>query len=182
MCADYVYACVLSEDKKSFLVARKKQYGYFFQYKSVPRKVLNFSGQDVLPGGGLPSNYTPENGALKEFQEETGINIKSLTINATKLGQCEFNYEHEGQKGKYYGVFFTVPDLVSLRDQINRNLEMDVSEKIKHVEDDELNNIEIYNFDTAMRMLSTFNQTQAAPGYNKQTDKSWFANILNQLK
>lgn len=178
MSDNYVYACVYSEDKLSFLVPRKKQYGYFFQWRPVPQQILNFSGQDVLPGGGLKSHQTPEQGALTEFLEETGVDITHL---ATLRGVSEFDYEYNGVKGKYYGVYFTVSDLVSLQKSINTNLEMDVAEKIKHVEDDELNNIEIYSAGTAARMLQTFDAKQAAPGYKGQQDKSWFIDILKKL-
>jgi 8-oxo-dGTP pyrophosphatase MutT (NUDIX family) len=175
---NYVYACVYSTDKQYFLVPRKKRYGYFFQWNRVAEQVLNFSGQDVFPGGGLKTNQTPVQGALAEFQEETGIDLSAI---ATHQGTYEFDYDINGYKGKYYGVYYTVPDLTALRDRINQNLELDVADKIQVVEDDELNNMEIYDAATARQMLGRFDATEAAPEYNGQTDKSWFIDILNRV-
>ena len=182
MAKNYVYACVYSVDKQSFLVPRKKQVGYFFQWKRRAGQVLNFSGQDVLPGGGLKIGQTPLQGALIEFHEETGVDISQVTIHQ---GTCEFEYlDDDGNKGKYYGVYFTVPNLTDLKDlrsDINQNLELDVADKIRVVEDDELNNMEIYDAATARQMLGTFVPGEAAAGYTGQTDKSWFIDILNNI-
>lgn len=175
---NYVYACVYSSDKQYFLVPRKKQYGYFFQWRRVPEQILNFSGQDVFPGGGLKTNQTPQQGALAEFREETGVDISQI---ATYQGQKEFDYEYKGEKGKYYGVYFTVPNIVSLCDSITQNLEKEVAQKMQVVEDDELNNMEIYNAVTARQMLGTYVDRAAAPGYAGLKDKTWFIDILNHL-
>jgi len=65
------------------LVARKKVYGTFFKGKPInketpPYQVLNGAGQYVFNGGKLDYGEKPEAGALREFKEETGIDLETI--------------------------------------------------------------------------------------------------------
>jgi 8-oxo-dGTP pyrophosphatase MutT (NUDIX family) len=79
--ANFVYA-VLYDPNKRFLIAVKNKRGYFFRNSNgvggriIPDgKVLNGTGDYALPGGGLKHGETTDAGAVREFEEETGMQI-----------------------------------------------------------------------------------------------------------
>jgi len=69
-------------------------------------------GQPALPGGDLKPNELPEDGAKREFFEETNIDISSLTPITMFTGT------------NYYAVYFSVLDLPAKAQQMISNLNL----------------------------------------------------------
>jgi 8-oxo-dGTP pyrophosphatase MutT (NUDIX family) len=68
-----VYAAVRDPNTGAFIVGKKNVYW--------GKKRLNAFGQYCLPGGGLESEEKLADGAIREFREETGIDLKGEEYN-----------------------------------------------------------------------------------------------------
>lgn len=97
----FVYA-VVHDGQGNFLIAQKNEKGYFFSSnggKIVPDgQLLNGSGLSGFPGGGLGTD-NPTDGALREFWEETNVQLQN------------YNYQAQPEVyvgDRYYGVYFNV--------------------------------------------------------------------------
>lgn len=68
-----VYAIV--HDGENCLIFKKRICGYFFKRKVAVETILNGAGACCFPGGRLEEGESPVIGALREFKEETGVDI-----------------------------------------------------------------------------------------------------------
>jgi 8-oxo-dGTP pyrophosphatase MutT (NUDIX family) len=117
---DHVYAVVYSSTARKCLVFEKKEMGYYFGLKTgtvgKPRASggislegggiyypkggrLNGSGKNCFPGGGLQGGEHPIDGAVREFKEETGVDLVIFK---------EQGILFDGRL--YYAVFFDVDE------------------------------------------------------------------------
>ncbi|MFE1171887.1 NUDIX hydrolase [Streptomyces sp. NPDC058773] len=82
----YAYA-VLHDGKGRFLLATKNERAFFFNSakggdvypKGIDLTKEKCGGKRALPGGERKAKEKPEAGALREFQEETGVSLASCT-------------------------------------------------------------------------------------------------------
>lgn len=107
-----VYATVYCHGTGSVLVFRKKEEGFFFR-RQLPSTggrirrgskggiVLNGGGSYCLPGGKLEAGESPERGALREFLEETGIDLGTYRQEIPPV-----RVEPSGSQRRYCGVVF----------------------------------------------------------------------------
>lgn len=107
-----VYAAVYCHGTGSVLVFRKKEEGFFFR-RQLPSTggrirrgskggiVLNGGGSYCLPGGKLEAGESPERGALREFLEETGIDLGTYRQEIPPV-----RVEPSGSQRRYCGVVF----------------------------------------------------------------------------
>lgn len=107
-----VYAAVYCHGTGSVLVFRKKKEGFFFR-RQLPSTegqirrgskggiVLNGGGSYCLPGGKLEAGESPERGALREFLEETGIDLGTYRQEIPPV-----RVEPSGSQRLYCGVVF----------------------------------------------------------------------------
>ena len=107
-----VYTAVYCHGTGSVLVFRKKEEGFFFR-RQLPSTggrirrgskggiVLNGGGSYCLPGGKLEAGESPERGALREFLEETGIDLGTYRQEIPPV-----RVEPSGSQRLYCGVVF----------------------------------------------------------------------------
>ena len=107
-----VYAAVYCHGTGSVLVFRKKEEGFFFR-RQLPSTggrirrgskggiVLNGGGSYCLPGGKREAGESPQRGALREFLEETGIDLGTYRQEIPPV-----RVEPSGSQRRYCGVVF----------------------------------------------------------------------------
>ena len=101
-----VYAIVYCPETNEVLVCRKKKIGCFFQndlpknrygkYSDCARS-LNGGGRCCFPGGKLNDRENSRNGAVREFKEETGVDLSQYG-----------GIEDKIKTPRYQGVLFEV--------------------------------------------------------------------------
>ncbi len=115
-----VYALAFCESR--ILIAMKNSKGYFFHNKSgggtiYPNGiVLNGKDNFALPGGKLDEYEKPEPGAVREFLEETGVDLNKKYAKVTAI-------KFEDNSNCYYGVYFDLGDKIeNVLSQAEENL------------------------------------------------------------
>lgn len=74
-----VYLALVTSDWKSILIAQKRIVNDLWGGKKAQApSLVNQAGQFCLPGGGLEKGLTPEQGAVREFLEETGVDLNKV--------------------------------------------------------------------------------------------------------
>src|SRR3989338_652098 len=66
--------CFIVKNGKTLLIRKKRGFG---------------QGKLIAPGGRIESGETPEDAAVREFEEETGIRVK----NPEKIAEIEFYFD-----------------------------------------------------------------------------------------
>ena len=78
-----VYAIVYCSETNEVLVCKKKRRGYFFQ-RRLPRnrsgQPLRGGGKYCFPGGRKNDGESSHDGAVREFREETGVDLSNAPI------------------------------------------------------------------------------------------------------
>lgn len=89
-----VYLALVTSDWKSILIAQKRIVNDLWGGKKAQApSLVNQAGQFCLPGGGLEKGLTPEQGAFREFLEETGVDLtKLLSPRGTKVKEFAKGY------------------------------------------------------------------------------------------
>ncbi|ATB37261.1 hypothetical protein CYFUS_002682 [Cystobacter fuscus] len=111
-----VYAIVHSEEGR-FLMFQKNTHGAFFSRAPVDAPVrLNGAGGPAFPGGRLERKEDVEQGARREFLEETAVSLDTYGA-SVRTGQPDWRFK---------AAFFRVSneELGQLAENINQNLEL----------------------------------------------------------
>ena len=89
-----VYLALVTSDWKSILIAQKRIVNDLWGGKKAQApSLVNQAGQFCLPGGGLEKGLTPEQGAVLEFLEETGVDLNAvLSPRGTKVKEFAKGY------------------------------------------------------------------------------------------
>lgn len=193
-----VYAVVYNANTYDFIIGNKLVKGYFFHKKGgggviIPDgKALNGGGLRALPGGELETE-NPVAGAMKEFFEETLVNLDDYTHMVVPNPY----YMVYSSKWAYYGTYFQVANSHNILDKILAQAAVDLAEGAlaknaiiagkygpKDYEalrkafpqaplDNELSGVQRWNLVTDW---STIQSWQGDPNLG------WFYNILNNLR
>lgn len=119
-----VYAIV--HDGTNCLVFKKKEHGYFFDGKAVVPTVLNGAGAYCFPGG-KKKGGSNETNAIREFLEETGMNLSDFASTKQELARVG-----------YIGVFFNVGGkLTDIKNACQINLDK-ANAVAKHLKDNDI--------------------------------------------
>lgn len=114
-----VYAIVYCPRANEVLVCKKKRRGYFFKRSLINdgngiSLIKNGGGKYCFPGGRKDNGESFRVGAVREFREETGVNLDSFTKKERFLTK----------KGQYECVVFllSVADFFTIQNTVSRNL------------------------------------------------------------
>lgn len=187
-----VYVCIYATDNDCLLFAKKKTRGFFFngrKSEDPSGAILNYSGQHVLPGG--KTNVTEvakkakiEAEALREFKEETGSALTSdLTNNTVKSFDINGKPITSGD-AVFHCLYIprTAAEIAALKENITLCLSKTAEDRLALGMDDELAKVTVKTIKHARERLTLFVAEWADPGYGgRQTDKSWFGNIVDNL-
>ncbi len=117
------------------LLLRKKVYGQFFNHKPIgkespPFQVLNAAGQFVCSGGELAGGEKPSDGAIREFWEETGIQLAKIRAKVI-------------EEKKFDGYYLTVckADTVQILDDLVAQIVANRQAGNKIIADDEIEQV-----------------------------------------
>jgi 8-oxo-dGTP pyrophosphatase MutT (NUDIX family) len=185
---------VVYDQSKNFFIAIKNTVSFFYHsttggqiFPPNGTPITHGPGEAALPGGGLTST-DPAIGAANEFQEETGVELRSFD---GKLTPKEW---HDGKdKTEYYGVYFqfsnTVFNQISSTAIANLKTGVDAAADIKNKkitsyqdifkkyphcpQDNELARGEVWNLDRDWSKIQALNNSQ---------NTNWFYVILKNLK
>src|SRR5471032_462551 len=188
-----VYVFVYSSANQTCLIAEKKQRGFYFSRAAIAPagQILNYSGQDVLPGGALqinplPAGENPQTGAIREFNEETGVALGGIVSVAHEVRS--FNAQGNNITGvaglpglAFHCLYFNVSAavLAQMVITITNNLALALPGKMAVVADDELARVFTAPYPQSRNVLTAFVNNRAAPGYAGSTNKGWFGSIMD---
>jgi 8-oxo-dGTP pyrophosphatase MutT (NUDIX family) len=182
---NYVY-CVLYDSDRKFLIATKRSKGYFFCSNGsiVPAgQRLNGGGKPALPGGARAPGEDIRDGAIREFREETRVEIQG----------AEHEWSHNW--GRYAAGYFRVSPaaLAGIQTTVNTNLgagnqaalaveggqiqDCDALHRTFPLapDDNELQVVDIWDLNDH----TTWNRIQTWDG---DRDLGWFYDILDHLR
>ena len=176
----YCYV-VIYDQNLNVLLAKKKITGARFEGKKTNPTVLNYSGQEVFPGGDPKNAKDTTDGALKEFTEETGVNLNSYIGNA-KMWTKDFTY--------FSATFCYIED--NKKGDLVKEATTNIASG--KTDDDELETVYFLDYKSAYLKLTTWDSSLTTPQaeqelslraskkkYNYQ-DKSWFKEMMDHLK
>lgn len=185
-----VYAVVYCRANATCLIAEKKTRGVYFAGAALPNgpgQILNYSGQDVFPGGALNGGEAPQAGAVREFLEETGINlagmvpVDSAVISFNAQGA---NIAVAGGAAAFHCFYFNVSAqiLAQMVIDVTNNLALALPGRMAVVADDELRRVFIGQYPHSRAALVTFVDQRADAQYgHRSRDKGWFGNIMDAI-
>lgn len=149
-----VYAIVYCPETNEVLVCKKKTIAYFFKKELKGRGISltkKGGGKYCFPGGGLDNGEDPRAGAVREFKEETGVDLKHYHSEVEPM---------EISKPAYKGIVFMFSQHVfsEIMAAVSSNLnakpnqrplsQQDVDKS--PVEDDELESVECKKVEKCM--------------------------------
>ena len=157
-------------------VARKNIQGRKFGGIQTNPTYLNYGGQLVFPGGKF-ENGNLQDEALREFEEETGANLKQY-IDGNKIKTVDF--------GDFSATYCFIDD--DFKDGLVINTNRKVT--FGNTQDDELDQLNFLSFDAAYDALKTWDSSLTTPQAEQtlsrrsrwSMDKSWFKKIMDHLK
>jgi 8-oxo-dGTP pyrophosphatase MutT (NUDIX family) len=157
-------------------VARKNIQGQKFEGVQTSPSYLNYGGQVVFPGGKVEEGNLQDE-ALREFQEETGIDLKQY-IDGNKMTTVNF--------GDFSATYCLIDNDYKEGLVINANKNVTFGK----TPDDELDQLGFLSFDAAYDVLKTWDSSLTTPQAERvlskrskwSMDKSWFQKIMDHLK
>jgi len=167
---------VIFDRKCNVFVARKNIQGLKFDGVQTNPSYLNYGGQVVFPGGQYKSGNLQDE-ALREFEEETGVNLKQY-IDSNKMNTKDF--------GAFSATYCFIDD--DFTEALVKNTNRKVT--FGKTQDDELDQLDFLSFDTAYDALKTWDSSLTTPKAEQallkrsrwSMDKSWFQQIMDYLK
>jgi hypothetical protein len=184
-----VYVVVYSDENTTCLIAEKKTRGFYFagvMIDAVQGQILNYSGQDVFPGGALNDDEDPQAGAIREFGEETGLDLAGVvTLNSAlkSFNAQGANIAVAGGAATFHCFYVNVsPDvLAKVVTDVTHNLSLALPGKRGIVADDELRRVFIRAYPGSRNTLTTFVAQRADAQYDKSRNKGWFGDIMDAI-
>jgi len=157
-------------------VARKNIQGRKFDGVQTKPSFLNYGGQVVFPGGKFKKGELQDE-ALREFQEETDVNLKQY-IDGNKMNTVNF--------GDFSATYCFIDD--DFREALVKNTNRNVF--FGDTLDDELDQLDFLSFEKAYDALSAWDSSLTTPQAEHallkrsvwSMDKSWFQQIMDYLK
>lgn len=185
-----VYTVVYSNENTTCLIAEKKTRGFYFAGVALTNaagQILNYSGQDVFPGGALNGGEAPQAGAIREFREETGIDLAGVTTLGSALKS--FNAQGvditgTGAAAAFHCLYINVSPavLAQLVTDVTHNLSLALPGKMLIVADDELRRVFTGPYPGSRATLTTFVAQRADAQYGTRSrDKGWFGSIIDAI-